>query len=151
MSSHGNLNFSSWFISKLNEYKTQNNGLLLVDFFDLHYYPAVISQSSAEDNETMALRFRSLKSLYDWSYVDESWIAGCCGGKGPNSVALIPRFKQLIDFYCPGCGLKLSLSEYNFGNDDIISSALSQVELFGIFAKFGLDAANRWVMPAVSF
>ena len=44
---------------------------------DLHYYPQETNVALTSDDSaaTAALRLRSLKSLYDPTYVDESWIA----------------------------------------------------------------------------
>ena len=47
-----------------------------------------------DDESVAALRLRSLKSLYDPSYVDESWIG--------QPVRLIPRLKEWIAARCPG-------------------------------------------------
>ena len=43
------------------------------------------------------MRLRSLKSLYDPNYVDESWIGSCCGA----AVNLIPRMRGWIDARYP--------------------------------------------------
>ena len=45
-------------------------------------------------------------------------------------------------------GTKLAITEYSWGNDDGLSSALAQVEALGIFAREGVDVATRWVAPA---
>jgi hypothetical protein len=50
-----------------------------------------------------------------------------------------------IDQYCPGT--KLAITEYNWGNDGTSSGAVAQAELFGIFAREGVDLATRWVAP----
>jgi hypothetical protein len=50
-----------------------------------------------------------------------------------------------IDEYCPGT--KLAITEYNWGWDTTVSGAVAQAELFGIFAREGVDMATRWVAP----
>ncbi|HKD18135.1 MAG TPA: S-layer homology domain-containing protein, partial [Thermoanaerobaculia bacterium] len=87
-------------------------------------------------------RLRTLKSLYDPTYIDESWIGTCCG---PTAVQLLPRMKQWIADRYPGT--KLSISEYNWGGDTGISSALAQAEALAIFGREGVDLATRWVAP----
>ncbi|MBL0163460.1 MAG: hypothetical protein IPP82_07385 [Xanthomonadales bacterium] len=58
---------------------------------------------------------------------------------------LIPRVKSWIAETCPGTGL--AITEYNWGADNGASSALAQAEALAIFAREGVDAAARWVMP----
>ena len=53
--------------------------------------------------------------------------------------------KGWIDARYPGT--KLAITEYNWGNDNTNSGAVAQAELFGIFAREGVDMATRWVAP----
>jgi len=132
--------FLEWYFSQVEAYR-QSHGVRLVDVLDIHYYPQAtgVALSDDETGGTAALRLRSLRSLYDPTYVDESWIG--------TQVRLIPRMKALIAAKAPGT--KLAITEYNWGNDTGLSSALAQVEVLGIFAREGVDYANRWVAPAV--
>jgi hypothetical protein len=140
--SHGDVPFIPYYLQQLANYK-KANGVQLVDYLDIHYYPqaADVSNFNAQtDTESTAkLRFRSLKSLYDPNYVDESWIA--------QPIKLIPLMKSWINQYYPG--LKLAITEYNFGNNPLLSGGLAQVEVLGIFAREGVDLACRWVVPDV--
>lgn len=43
--------------------------------------------------------------------------------------------KELIASKCPG--LKLAITEYEWGGDNIITGALAQVEILGIFGREG--------------
>jgi hypothetical protein len=45
-------------------------------------------------------------------------------------------------------GTKLAITEYNWGGDAGISSALAQAEALAIFGREGVDLAARWVAPA---
>ena len=136
---HGDLPFLVWYLGQVNAYKVQN-GIRLVDYLDIHAYPYAnnIGLSDDESAATSALRLRSIKALYDPSYVDESWVA--------QPVNLIPRMKAWIDQYCPGT--KLAITEYNWGGDTGISSTLAQAEILAIFGREGVDVATRWVAPA---
>ncbi len=133
---HGD--FLPWYLDQVEAYR-QAHGVRLVDYLDIHYYPQSGNvYSSDESAGTSALRLRSLKSLYDPSYSDESWIG--------QPVNLIPRMRSWIDAHAPGT--KLAITEYNFGDaDNGISSALAQAEALAIFGREGVDAANRWVVP----
>jgi hypothetical protein len=45
--------------------------------------------------------------------------------------------------------MKISITEWNWGNDDIISSAVASAEAMAIFGREGVDLATRWEVPAV--
>jgi len=135
---HGNLSQLEWYIKQVGDYRSAH-GVTLVDIIDVHFYPAEpnVALSDAEDPATSALRLASTKSLYNRSYVDQSWIA--------QPIYVIGRMQDYIEAHAPG--LKTSISEYNFGGDNIITGALAQVEALAIFAREGLWAASRWVVP----
>jgi hypothetical protein len=123
-------------------------GRLPVDWLDIHFYPqgtdvaGLSGDPSAEDGAaTVAARLRSLKELYDPAWISESWIAD----GATKVVQLIPRMRAWRDTYCPG--MKLALTEYRWGKDDTLSSALAQAEALAIFGREGLDMALRWVAP----
>ncbi len=132
--------FLEWYLAQVEAYR-QAHGVRLVDWLDVHYYPqaANVALSDDESEGTSALRLRSLKSLYDPAYADESWIG--------EPVTLIPRMKDILARKAAP-GTKLALTEYSWGNDDGVSSALAQVEALAIFGREGLDLAARWVAPA---
>lgn len=136
---HGNTPFLPWYLAQAAQYEAQHK-VRLIDYADVHYYPQSngVTLSDDESTATSALRLRSLKSLYDPTYVDESWIG--------QPIRLIPRLKEWIAANYPGT--KLAINEYNWGNDAGISSTLAQAEALAIFGREGLDLANRWVAPA---
>jgi len=143
MGSHGGMHYLEWYLQQAHDYEVAG-GVRLLDYLDIHYYPQAggVALSDDESAGTAALRLRTLKSLYDPTYVDESWIGSCCGG----IVQLIPRMRTWIDARYPGT--KLAITEYNWGNDDGPSSALAQAEALAIFGREGVDMATRWVAPA---
>jgi hypothetical protein len=136
---HGD--FLPWYLDQVKAYQTAHN-VRLVDYLDIHYYPQANGvYSSDESGGTSALRLRTLKSLYDSTYSDESWIG--------QPVRLIPRMKEWLAAHAPD--IKLAITEYNFGDSDSgISSALAQAEALAIFGREGVDAANRWVAPGAN-
>jgi hypothetical protein len=136
---HGGLPLLAWYLSQVEAHRVRT-GVRLVDYLDVHYYPqaANVALSDDETAGTSALRLRSLKSLYDPSYVDESWIG--------TPVTLIPLLKGWIDAHAPGT--KLAITEYSWGGDQGLSSTLAQAEALAIFGREGVDLANRWVAPA---
>ena len=123
-------------------------GKLPVDWLDIHFYPQGNNvsglsgdQSAEDDAATVAARLRSLKELYDPTWISESWIAD----GAIKVVQLIPRMRAWRDAYCPE--MKLALAEYKWGRDDTLSGALAQAEALAIFGREGLDMALRWVAP----
>jgi len=142
---HGSLDFLDWYLKQAKDYADTHAGLRLIDYLDVHYYPQAsgVALSDDESTATSALRLRSLKSLYDPAYVDESWIGGA--GWEAGVVRLIPRMKAWIAARYPGT--KLAITEYNWGNDEGPSSALAQAEALAIFGREGVDLATRWVAP----
>ncbi|MEK3723155.1 glycoside hydrolase family 44 protein [Paenibacillus sp. FSL H8-0034] len=136
MQAHEGKPYMEWLLGKVEEYR-QQTGKRLIDTLDIHYYPAEnnIAFSSDETSAMTKRRFNSLKSLYDPNFVDaSSWIQ--------EPVKLIPRMQDIIARNAPG--MKLSISEYNFGDGSGIGSGLAQAEALALFAREGVDYAMRW-------
>src|SRR6185369_15390699 len=83
-------------------------------------------------------------SLWDPTYVDQSWInqVGINGG----IVNLIPNLKSWVNQYYPG--LQIGITEYNWGDEANLNGATTQADVLGIFGREGLDVATRWTVPA---
>jgi len=130
--SHGNTPFVPWYLQQLKAYEQQHS-VRLLDYLDLHYYPQAsgVALSSAGDATKQALRLRSTRSLWDPSYVDESWIADTTFGG--SAVRLIPRMRDWVNVNYPGT--RLAITEYNWGALDHINGALAQADVLGIFGR----------------
>ncbi len=138
---HGGLPFVEWYLDQVCQHEAAT-GLRLIDYLDVHFYPqgnvsGLGGASSSEDPATAARRLRSVKELWDPSYVSESWIA--------EPVALIPRLRDWIDSRCPGIGI--AITEYKWGPDDGPTGALAQAEVLAVLGREGVDLATRWVAP----
>jgi hypothetical protein len=145
---HGGLPFVAWYLQQVCA-QPLAGGARAIDYLDLHYYPQGSGVfSSTDDAPTSARRLAALRELWDPAWVSDSWIADL--GDDPvwhySKPGLLPRVHAWIDQYCPGT--KLAISEYNWGGDATVSGAVAQAELFGIFARDGVDLAARWVAPA---
>lgn len=138
---HGNVPFVSWYLQQMRAYE-QQNGTRILDYLDLHYYPQAsgVSLSSAGSASTQALRLRSTRSLWDPTYVDESWIG--------EAVRLIPRMRDWVAADYPGT--KIAMTEYNWGGLEHVNGALAQADVLGIFGREGLDLATHWAPPTAS-
>jgi hypothetical protein len=144
--SHGNTFFVPWYLQQMRSYETQH-GVRLVDYLDLHFYPAApgVALSSAGSAATQALRLRSTRSLWDPTYVDESWISDT--ESGGVVVRQIRRMKEWVAANYPGT--RTAITEYNWGALDHINGALAQADVLGIFGREALDLATLWGAPTL--
>jgi hypothetical protein len=142
---HGDLPFVAWYLQQLSAYQ-QNHGVRLLDYLDEHYYVAAngVALSPAGNASTQALRLRSTRSLWDPTYIDESWISDLA--PGGIAVRFIPRMKEWVNTYYTGT--KLAITEYNWGALDHINGAVTQADVLGIFGREGLDLATLWGPPS---
>ena len=138
---HGGTPFVEWYLQQMRTYE-QQHGIRILDYLDLHNYPEAsgVALAPAGDAATQERRLRSTRSLWDPTYVDESWIA--------EPVRLIPRMRDWVNKNYPGT--KLAISEYNWGALDHINGALAQADILGIFGREGLDLATLWEPPKPS-
>ena len=135
---HGDVPLIEWYLQQMQAYE-QSHGTRLLDYMDLHYYPQAdsVALGDAGDAATQARRLRSTRSLWDPSYVDESWIG--------EAVQLIPRMRAWVQADYPGT--KTAVSEYNWGGFESINGALAQADVLGIFGRERLDLATLWTAP----
>lgn len=141
---HGGTPFVAWYLQQVCA-NPLAGGARAVDYLDLHYYPQGFDWDSDADDAALATRrFAALKELYDPDWVSQSWIADLGGDYARPR--LIRRVRAWIDQYCPGT--RLALSEYRWSGDASAGGAVAQAELFGLFAREGVDLATRWVAPA---
>src|SRR5262249_58029958 len=104
---HGDQPFLPWWLQQVARADARR-GSRTLDVLDVHYYPQGTGvYSAAADPATQERRVRSVRSLYDPSYQDESWIA--------DRLMLLPRLEQWIAESHPGTGL--AITEYNFGGE----------------------------------
>lgn len=144
--SHGGTPFAAWYLQQMQAYENAH-GARALDYFDLHYYPQAptVTLSPAGNAYTQTLRLRTTRSLWDPTYVDESWISGT--NDGPY-VRLIPRMREWVNTFYPGT--KLAIGEYNWGALDDINGALAEADILGIFGDESLDLAALWDPPSSS-
>ncbi len=136
---HGGMPFLPWWLEQVRKHDEQV-GSRNLDVLDVHYYPQAANvYSAADDAYTRGLRLRSTRSLWDASYVDESWIN--------DTVRLIPRMREWIDQYYPGT--RLAIGEWSWGGEKSISGALAVADVLGIFGREGVDMASYWTFPTV--
>lgn len=121
-------------------------GKRLLDVLDIHWYPEAqgdgirITFTGEKDKPgTKAARVQAPRSLWDPTYVEDSWIANSIGKK---PIVLLPNLIAQIKRQYPNT--RLAITEYNYGGGDDISGALAQADVLGLFGRYGLFAACNW-------
>lgn len=131
---HGGEPFLKWYMKKVCTYQKEH-GVRLVDYLDIHYYPANIQSDAAESPKEQDARLAAVRSWYDPTYVDGSWI------KEPQMI--IPRMRDWIKESCPG--LKLAVTEWRWGvSPHGLATALAHAESLALFGREGVDLAAIW-------
>ena len=134
---HGDMPFLPWWLDQVRQHD-QHIGRRTLDVLDVHSYPQGDRIfAGATDEMTNRLRLRSTRSLWDPTYVDESWIG--------DSIALIPRIRAWVDQYYPGT--KIAIGEWNWGADTTMNGAAAIADVLGIFGREGVDLAAYWTSP----
>lgn len=123
---------------------SQGFGAPLVDVFDVHWYPeaqggGVRITGTDTGAAVVTARLQAPRSLWDASYTETSWITQY-STLGP--IRLLPRLREKIAAHAPG--MKLAITEYNYGGGGHISGALAQADALGIFGREGVFAAAQW-------
>jgi len=135
-SNHGGADYLPWYLDQIRQ-ASSVAGKRLLDVFSVHYYPQGGEFSDDTSAAMQLLRNSSTRSLWDPTYVDQSWIA--------DTVQLVPRLKQWVASFYPGT--KTAVTEYNWGAENHINGATAQADILGIFGREGLDLATRWTTP----
>jgi len=121
----------------------EKDGKRLLDVLDIHWYPEAKgggTRITEKGNQATAeARIQASRSLWDPSYVEDSWISDSIGHK---PIQLLPTILGQIGEHYPGT--KFSISEYNYGGNIDISGAIAEADVLGIFGRYGLFAASNW-------
>ena len=138
-----------WFVDKyLQDMKAASDlaGQRLLDVYDLHWYSEAtdhgtrigsLGGTNLTSSQVEAI-VQSPRSLWDATYVEDSWITGFLGGP----IKLLDRMQAKIDANWPGT--KLAITEYENGGDNHIAGAIAEADDLGIFGSRGVFAATFW-------
>ncbi len=140
-----------WFIDYyLDEMKKAEDetGIRLLDVLDVHFYTEAKGKCGKrycdhyDDRDCVKAILDSPRSLWDSSYQEDSWIVDT----GAEFLPLLPNLQQSVDKYYPDT--KLAITEYNFGGSGDICGSIAEADALGLFAKYGVYAANLFVDEA---
>jgi hypothetical protein len=137
---HGD--FIDYFLDEMRAAET-SAGHRLMDVLDLHWYPEAKgggTRITEDDNsaDMVEARLQAPRSLWDATYVEDSWIARYLG----EAVQILPRLKAQIDAHYPDT--EIAITEYNYGGYGHISGGIAQADVLGVFGREGLFAATLW-------
>ncbi len=141
---------------------SQAAGKRLVDVLDLHWYPEatgagirITTQDAGYSGSTLAqlqaARVAAPRSLWDPTYVENSWITA--DSTNGQAIQLIPREQAKMTAaantygaaYAPN---KLSISEYDYGGGDDISGGIAEADVLGVFGSHGVFSAALWPLSS---
>jgi mannan endo-1,4-beta-mannosidase len=140
--------YIDYYLSKMKAASTAD-GRRLLDVLSLHWYPEAkgdhrINDAAATTTNDHIARMQAPRTLWDSSYVENSWIGQYFSGDLP----LLPRvMKSINQNYA---GTKLAFTEYNYGDFNHVSSGIAQADVLGIFGKYGVYAAHYWNMQSAT-
>jgi len=134
--------FIDYYLDQMRQAEEQH-AVRLLDVLDVHWYSEAkgdnrITEASATTQADFEARLQAPRTLWDPSYVEDSWI----GQWRQQYLPLLTSLKQSIDTYYPDT--KLAFAEYYYGGGDSISGGLAQVDVLGIFGKYGVYLATIW-------
>lgn len=142
----GGRDFLDFYLSSMKD-EDDRTGRRLLDVLDLHWYPEArgggvrITSPTNNDPPVVEARIQAPRSLWDPTYVEDSWIITSLGGE---AIHLIPRMYNKVETHYPDT--KLAFTEYYYGGGNHISGGIAQADVLGIFGREGVFAATLWRM-----
>lgn len=122
-------------------------GHRLLDVYDVHYYSSAqgldnsntleVVDGGNNDKGVAIARMEAPRTLWDSSYVENSWI-----GMYYSPVAYISAIQHNINTYYPGT--KIAFTEYGFGGENDISGGIALADMLGIAGRFGVYWTSVW-------
>ena len=146
-SSHAGIDFLPWWLNEL-YWQDQIAGTRSLDAFDIHAYPDGPDTSAYSLAQKQALALRIFRDWSDPAYTSESWLNGNTGVTQiepvPYNPFRIPRMRAIVNTAYPGT--PLSITEWNaaFAGESDFSTALVDVDAWGILGRERVGYATRW-------
>jgi fibronectin type 3 domain-containing protein len=145
-----NIDFMPWWLNEV-AWQDEINGARTLDILDLHAYPETSIPSLTAT--TKALVLRSTRDWWDPSYTSEAWF-------GTNSVTAqephdgiafrIPRARAWANAIYPGTPLAFTEWNFDLGNESDFSTALADVDAYGVLGRERVSLSTRWTTPSPS-
>ncbi len=142
---NGGRNFVDFYLQQM-QAASDTAGTRLLDYFDFHWYPEATgggTRITGADTgaAVVAAREQAPRSLWDPTYIEQSWITDP-GGFNYGPIDLLPDLAAKIADNYPGT--KLGVSEWNYGGGTDISGAIATADVLGIFGQQQVGLADMW-------
>jgi hypothetical protein len=147
---HANIDFVQWWLNEV-LWADETSGSRTLDWFDLHAYPDGNSAGYTQA-QLRALTLRLPRDFWDPNYINEgpdvNQIYATMMQPNPTIAFRFPRMRAMMNSIYPGT--EFSLTEWNLAQDGEtdISTALADIDAYGLFGQERLYAASRWPAPA---
>ena len=146
-STHGGVDLLPWWLNEI-AWADQLAGNRSLDVFDIHAYPDAPDYSGYTTAQKRALALRVMRDYWDPTYVSESgtvnqnWATQIQPSK--TIPFRIPRMRAILNSTYPNT--PLSFTEWNaaFAGESDFSTALVDVDAYGIMGRERVYAATRW-------
>ena len=140
--------FIDYYLDKMKQAEI-SSGKRLLDVLDIHWYPEArgdnrITGQNANTTADKLARVQAPRTLWDYNYQENSWIAQWFN----SYVPLIPRLRQSIDQFYPGT--KIAFTEFSYGGENDITGAIAIADVLGIFGKYDVYLGTFWQLNSPS-
>lgn len=134
--------FVDYYLDRMREAEL-HAGRRLLDVLDVHWYPEArgdhrITEADATTAADVAARLQAPRTLWDPTYVEDSWI----GQWRREYIPILPRLTEAIEQHYPGTGL--AVTEYSYGAGHTVSGGLAQADVLGALGRYGVGIATLW-------
>jgi len=136
--------FIDYYLDKMKK-ASDEEGKRLLDVLDVHWYPEargggerICFGADPRNIETNKARLQAPRTLWDPTYIEDSWI----GQWKKDFLPILPNLLDSIEKYYPGT--KLAITEYDYGGGNHITGGIAQADVLGIFGKYGVYLATFW-------
>ena len=144
-SSHANIDFLPWWTNDV-YWNDQISGTRSLDAFDIHAYTDT-SGSGLPLAQQQVLALNVTRDWWDPNYTSQAWF-------GSNSVTTnqpldhipfrIPRARAIANTIYPGTPLSFTEWNFAFAGEKDFSTALADVDAFGILGRERATYSTRW-------
>ena len=147
---HAGIDFDPWWLNEV-YWQDQIAGTRSLDVYDLHAYPDLPDTASYTLAQKRALALKIFRDYWDPTFVSPSpdinqkWTTFIQPKK--TIPFRIPRMRAIANMIYPGT--PMSFTEWNaaVAGESDFSTALGDVDAYGIFGRERMYLASRWTAP----
>jgi len=143
---HGGMDYLPWWLGQIAD-ADRKSGRRTLDYFDIHSYPEYASNGTPEETDASILR--ASRGYWDPTFTCEGWPGTkndvTATQPSPNQLAIIPRFRSMVNAVYPGT--PLAITEWDYHDDNSVAASLADADTYGVFGREKLDIATRFCFP----